>query len=155
MSDGCIFCSIAAGTAPAFVVWESNEYMAFLTPFPNTEGFTVVIPKAHHESYIFDAPDDVIEGIMQAAKHVALKIDATKGPALKLNKLQVPFFAAVTGPTGAVLAKKMYQTTFSFDGELTATEELAVVFNLTPTQAATATIYVGLGIDPADLQVGQ
>lgn len=86
---------------------------------------------------------------------VALKIDATKGPALKLNKLQVPFFAAVTSPTGAVLAKKMYQTTFSFDGELTATEELAVVFNLTPTQAATATVYVGLGIDPADLQVGQ
>ncbi|MCL9971863.1 MAG: HIT family protein [Candidatus Pacebacteria bacterium] len=76
MSDGCIFCSIVAGTAPAFVVWEDMNYMAFLTPFPNTEGFTVVIPKAHYESYIFEAPDDVIEGIMQAAKHVALKIDS-------------------------------------------------------------------------------
>lgn len=86
---------------------------------------------------------------------IQLKLDATKGPALKLNELNVPFFAAVTGPSGAVLAKKMYQTTFTFSGELTDTEELAVIFTLSPAQAETATIYAGLGIDPSDLQVGQ
>lgn len=82
---------------------------------------------------------------------VDLKIDATKGPALKLNELKVPFFAAVVGTDGTVLAKKMYETTFTFSGELTAMEELSVVFTLSPTQADTATIYAGLGIDPADV----
>jgi diadenosine tetraphosphate (Ap4A) HIT family hydrolase len=49
--------------------------MAFLTPFPNTEGFTVVITKEHQSSYIFAAPDAVITGIVHAAKEVARKID--------------------------------------------------------------------------------
>lgn len=86
---------------------------------------------------------------------VELKLDATKGPALKQDALDVPFFAAVTGPSGAVLAKKMYQTTFSFSADLTDTEELAVIFTLSPAQAETATIVAGLGIDPADLQAAQ
>lgn len=76
MEQQCIFCSIAVGDAPAHLVWESATHMAFLTPFPNTEGFTVVIPKAHYDSYLFDAPDDVIQEIVIASKHVARKIDA-------------------------------------------------------------------------------
>jgi diadenosine tetraphosphate (Ap4A) HIT family hydrolase len=75
MSD-CIFCKIAKGEAPAYVVWESDSHMAFLTPFPNTEGFTVVITKEHYPSYIFAAPDSVITGIVHAAKEVARKIDS-------------------------------------------------------------------------------
>ena len=74
MSD-CIFCSIAAGTLPARVVWESETHIAFLTPFPNTEGFTVVIPKEHQPSYVFEATPAVVHALMDAARIVADKID--------------------------------------------------------------------------------
>ncbi|MEK7063064.1 MAG: HIT family protein [Patescibacteria group bacterium] len=74
--DNCIFCKIAERTAPAHIIWESDTHIAFLSIFPNTEGFSVVIPKAHQPSYIFEAEDEVITGIVHAAKEVARKIDS-------------------------------------------------------------------------------
>jgi len=71
----CIFCKIADGAAPAHIVWEDTAHMAFLTPFPNTEGFTVVITKEHHPSYIADVSRDVREGLINAACAVAKQID--------------------------------------------------------------------------------
>ena len=50
--------------------------MAFLTPFPNTKGFTVVIPKAHHASYVFDLPEATYTGLLLAAKQVGKLLDA-------------------------------------------------------------------------------
>ncbi|TDG95655.1 HIT family protein [Cardinium endosymbiont of Culicoides punctatus] len=67
----CIFCDIVAGRAPCHKVWEDAGYLAFLSIFPNTEGFTVVIPKHHLSSYIFDHSLDEIYSLMRAAKHVS------------------------------------------------------------------------------------
>jgi len=75
--DGCIFCAIAAGEAPAHTIWEGETHMAFLSIFPNTEGFTVVIPKEHHGSYVFAEDVGVIDALMRAAKEVAGVLDAT------------------------------------------------------------------------------
>ncbi len=72
----CIFCKITAGEAPSYKVWEDDKHLAFLTPFPNTEGFTVVIPKAHYESYVFDLPEDVFTNLLLAAKKVGKLLDA-------------------------------------------------------------------------------
>lgn len=71
----CIFCKIAAGEAPSYKVWEDDEHLAFLTPFPNTPGVTVVITKDHHTSYFADLPTDVRDGLVRAATTVAKKID--------------------------------------------------------------------------------
>ncbi|MCX6780741.1 MAG: HIT family protein [Candidatus Magasanikbacteria bacterium] len=71
----CIFCDIASGAAPSFKVWEDENYLAFLSIFPNTRGTTVVIPKAHHESYVFAADPSVMHGLMDAARKVAAMID--------------------------------------------------------------------------------
>ena len=71
----CIFCKIAAREAQAFVIWEDDTHMAFLSRRPNTEGFSVVIPKQHQPSYIFAADDAVITGIVHAAKQAARQID--------------------------------------------------------------------------------
>jgi len=76
MND-CIFCKIAAGEAPSYTVWENDAHMAFLTPFPNTEGFTVVITKDHHPSYVADLPSDVRSGLIDAACTVAKQLDAS------------------------------------------------------------------------------
>ena len=70
-TQGCIFCKIVAGQAPAHTIWENVNYMAFLSIFPNTEGFTVVIPKHHLSSYIFDHGSEEINKLMAAAKQVA------------------------------------------------------------------------------------
>lgn len=73
--DNCVFCKIIAGEVPSHTVWEDNEHLAFLSIYPNTEGVTVVIPKAHHSSYIFDASDGAIIALMHAAKKVACILD--------------------------------------------------------------------------------
>jgi histidine triad (HIT) family protein len=74
--DSCIFCKMAMGEAPSHKVWEDEKHLGFLTIFPNTEGFSVVITKEHNPSYIFSNSDETITGIVHAAKEVARKLDA-------------------------------------------------------------------------------
>lgn len=71
----CLFCSIARGAAPAHLLWEDPTHMAFLSIFPNTPGFSVVIPKAHHGSYAFAESDTVLRDLIVAAKKTALLLD--------------------------------------------------------------------------------
>lgn len=71
----CIFCDIAKGDAPSHAIWENDDFIAFLSIFPNTEGFTVVIPKEHHSSYIFEVANIVMHNLMEASKEVAQKIE--------------------------------------------------------------------------------
>jgi histidine triad (HIT) family protein len=71
----CIFCKIVDGIVPSHKIWEDDNYVAFLTIFPNTEGVSVVIPKAHYPSYVFDLPDDVLGNLMLATKKVAKLLD--------------------------------------------------------------------------------
>jgi diadenosine tetraphosphate (Ap4A) HIT family hydrolase len=74
--EHCIFCKIVKGEAPCHKIWEDNDYLAFLSIFPNTEGFSVVIPKEHHASYAFDAPEEVLQGLLVASKKVAKLLDS-------------------------------------------------------------------------------
>ncbi|MBI2475826.1 MAG: HIT family protein [Candidatus Taylorbacteria bacterium] len=72
----CIFCKIAKGEAPAHKIWEDGKHLAFLSIFPNTEGFSVVITKEHYPSYAFDLPEEVLIGLVKAAKQAAKLLDA-------------------------------------------------------------------------------
>src|SRR3990167_2332946 len=72
----CIFCKIVKGEAPNHKVWEDENYLAFLTIFPNTEGFTVVIPKEHYPSAVFDIPEDVFLGLTLASKKVSKLLES-------------------------------------------------------------------------------
>jgi histidine triad (HIT) family protein len=74
--EGCIFCQIVAGEMPSHRIWEDGQHLAFLSIFPNTEGFSVVIPKEHHASYFAEVPEEVALGLVVAARAVAKKIDA-------------------------------------------------------------------------------
>jgi histidine triad (HIT) family protein len=51
--ETCIFCQIVTGQAPCHTIWEDDGHLAFLSIFPNTPGFSVVLPKAHFPSYAF------------------------------------------------------------------------------------------------------
>lgn len=71
----CIFCDMVAGKVPCHKIWEDKEHMAFLSIYPNTDGFTVVIPKAHYPSYAFELPDEVLHDLILATKQVAQLLD--------------------------------------------------------------------------------
>ena len=70
--NACIFCEIARGNfeTPG-IFWQNDEHMAFLSIDPNTEGFTCVIPKEHYGSDIMKMPDDSLQKLILASKHVA------------------------------------------------------------------------------------
>lgn len=72
----CIFCDIVKGEAPAYIVWEDDKHIAFLSIFPNTEGVTVVIPKEHFPSYAFDLPEAVLLDLVKTTKKVAKLLDS-------------------------------------------------------------------------------
>lgn len=74
--EDCIFCKIVKGEAPSHKIWEDDKHLAFLTIFPNTEGFSVVITKEHYPSYAFDLPDNVLSELVLASKKVAKLLDA-------------------------------------------------------------------------------
>ncbi len=76
MHNDCVFCKIIAGELPSYKVWEDGKHMAFLSLHPNTEGFTVVVSKKHYESYAFEQTDEVLTGIVLAAKTVGQLLDA-------------------------------------------------------------------------------
>ena len=75
MSESCIFCKIIKNEMPCHLVDENEDFMAFLTIFPNTLGATVVIPKKHYPSYAFDLEDDILTGLMLYTKQIAKKLD--------------------------------------------------------------------------------
>ena len=58
MSD-CIFCAIAARTAPARIVFEDERTLAFMDIAPLTPGHTLVIPKQHAENIFEIDPDEL------------------------------------------------------------------------------------------------
>ncbi len=74
--NDCIFCKIVKGEIPCHKIWEDEKYLAFLSIFPNTEGFSIVIPKKHFSSYAFDLPDEVLAELVIASKKVAKLIDS-------------------------------------------------------------------------------
>ncbi len=71
----CIFCKIVNRETPSHKIWEDENHIAFLSIFPNTKGFTVVIPKKHYPSYAFDLDNDVLADLMFAVKKVAKLLD--------------------------------------------------------------------------------
>ena len=71
----CIFCKIVKGEAPCYKIWEDEEHLAFLTPYPNTEGFSVVTTKTHYPSYAFNLPDDILKKLVIASKKVGKLLD--------------------------------------------------------------------------------
>ncbi len=71
----CIFCKIVKGELPCHKIWEDEKHLAFLSIYPNTDGFTVLITKEHYPSYAFDLSDNVLKDLIIAAKKVAKLLD--------------------------------------------------------------------------------
>ncbi len=80
VKDGCIFCAIVAGKAPAALVAEDEHALAFLDIFPAADGHTLVIPKDHAEN-VFEMQDGPMRAVAALARRVARAIRAEIAPA--------------------------------------------------------------------------
>ena len=82
-----VFDKIVRGEIERYVVWESDIHIAFLTPFPNTPGFTVVIPKDNIGDNVFGLDDQQYLELMKATKTVANILEK----ALKVKRVALVF----------------------------------------------------------------
>lgn len=73
----CVFCQIAAGEAPASVVYTDSDVIAFLDIRPVNAGHVLVIPRAHAVG-LADL-DPMLGGrLFQVAQQVAAAVRATE-----------------------------------------------------------------------------
>lgn len=54
--ESCIFCKIVTKEIPAHIVYENEEFMAFLDIRPLSPGHTLIIPKQHYR-WVWDVPN--------------------------------------------------------------------------------------------------
>lgn len=85
MAD-CIFCKIAQGELPSAKIYEDDDLLAFMDINPIAPGHSLIIPKPHFET-VFDMPDELLAGLITAAKRVALAVKQGMG-ADGINLLQ-------------------------------------------------------------------
>ncbi len=66
----CIFCAIAAGRAPAEVLCQDEQSLAFLDIHPAAAGHTLLIPRSHVYD-IYELSDDAGAALMRLAVRVS------------------------------------------------------------------------------------
>jgi histidine triad (HIT) family protein len=72
---GCVFCAVASGEAPGFVVAEEADVIAFLDTRPVFPGHTLVVPKAHLET-LADLPATSLAGYFGFVQRVGNAVEA-------------------------------------------------------------------------------
>jgi diadenosine tetraphosphate (Ap4A) HIT family hydrolase len=80
-NDSNLFARIIRGEiTEQWRIWESPSHVAFLTPFANTPGYTVLVPRKHTSSDIFSlAPDDYNALAVDAACSVSALLKKALG----------------------------------------------------------------------------
>ena len=75
MSEDCVFCRIAAGEAPADIVHEENEFVAFRDIVPQAPIHILVIPRTHITSSadLTEGQEELAGRLMTIAKSLAEK----------------------------------------------------------------------------------
>jgi histidine triad (HIT) family protein len=106
----CIFCRIMSGEIPTQIIWEDENHLAFLDIFPLRRAQTIVVPKDHLPSRIYALPDDAYNGLMRAAKAVAMllerKLSAERtmvvGEGLEINHVHLKLYPRFRNEPGLV-----------------------------------------------------
>jgi len=73
----CVFCQIVEKKIPARIVYEDENFMAFLDIRPLNPGHTLLIPKKHYR-WVYDVPN--FEEMWKAVKKVTLAIISALNP---------------------------------------------------------------------------
>jgi histidine triad (HIT) family protein len=68
--ERCVFCQIIARKLPAAIVYEDDDYIAFMDRSPFNEGHTLVCPKKHGET-VWDMTEPEIGGLFALAARIS------------------------------------------------------------------------------------
>jgi diadenosine tetraphosphate (Ap4A) HIT family hydrolase len=79
MNEPTVFDKIVDGSLPSYKIWEDDGYMAFLSRWPNTPGFTVVVPKINPGANYTSVDDAAYTGLLLAARKVAALLQKAFG----------------------------------------------------------------------------
>lgn len=71
--ENCIFCKIVGGSEPAHKIWESDDFLSFLSIHPCNPGHACLIPRQHVD-YVFDLEEPLYAGIFQVARQLSWPI---------------------------------------------------------------------------------
>lgn len=71
MSDtNCIFCKIADKDIPSEIIYEDENFLAFLDIHPTAPGHTLLIPKDHYP-WFYEIPTGLAKDLFASAQKVA------------------------------------------------------------------------------------
>lgn len=76
-TDDNLFARLVRGEIQQRRIWESETHVAFLTPYPNSVGCSVLIPRKHLSSDVFALNDDDYESLIRATQIVVDLIQQT------------------------------------------------------------------------------
>ncbi len=77
-ADGCLFCRIAGGDAPAAVVHADAETIAFLDIRPVFEGHVLVVPRVHVET-LPELPAGLLIPVIGVVQRVCVAVETALG----------------------------------------------------------------------------
>lgn len=83
--DNCIFCKINNKEAPAKIVFENDDILAFVPKEQVSKGHTLIVPKNHFEN-IFDIDKTTLEKLIAVSKDLSEQL-AKENNATGINLL--------------------------------------------------------------------
>ncbi|XP_065133953.2 uncharacterized protein [Paramisgurnus dabryanus] len=144
LPDTGLFPRIIRGEEKHWRIWEDNKHVAFLTPFPNAPGFTVLVPRKPLSSDIFRLDESDYIALIVAARRVSHLLQEginAHGVALIFEGLEIDYAHAkliplVSQPNGIkpqAVAPQFCQTytgyVTSVDGPPISPEDLTEIHN--------------------------
>jgi histidine triad (HIT) family protein len=69
----CLFCRIAAGDEPAYVVWDTPSTVGFLDTRPLFPGHVLVIPRPHVAT-LLELPDELVEPLFTDVRTITAAV---------------------------------------------------------------------------------
>ncbi|XP_063075757.1 uncharacterized protein si:ch211-256m1.8 isoform X2 [Engraulis encrasicolus] len=144
-SHNNLFSRIVRGDEKQWRVWEDSSHVAFLTPFPNTPGLTVLVPRKPLPSDIFRLQEEDYTGLVLATRKVAQLLQEAmraRGVALIFEGFEIDYAHAkliplVSSPchntSATTVPPKFFQTYPGFvtsaSGAKASAEELKKIHN--------------------------
>src|SRR5689334_15358000 len=74
----CLFCRIAAGDEPAFVVWDTPDAVGFLDTRPLFPGHVLVIPRPHVAT-LMELPSELVEPLFADVRTITAGVVEAMG----------------------------------------------------------------------------
>jgi len=72
----CVFCKIVQKQAPASILYEDAQVLAFMDIRPVREGHTLIIPKQHYVN-IFEIPEETLANTYLVVKKITIAVKKT------------------------------------------------------------------------------